>query len=163
VLSILISELKRGDIAATLRREGELMWTAVEFVEISNSSGILVKDFGYEFTSLELEDDMKLKVTVGHGLLVTGWRTREAQSVEVGEALPTRSGWKRVTRKLNSSQGSVRVTVATSSGTLLVDGVASSTLCQGEFKDGQRFGEAFVGWRERHAEKWALLPPVKSV
>jgi hypothetical protein len=102
---------------------------------------------------LDLEDGQSVTATVGHGMVVEGWVAREAGKVEVGEVVPTHAGWKKVDRTSVSRMGK-RVTVATSSRTLLVNGVVASTLCQHEFADGQRLEDAVPRWLERHVSKW---------
>jgi hypothetical protein len=147
--AIPIAELKPGDIVASHLVDGRLLWTTVEFFDISNGS--------FPFTSLDIDGGFKLEVTVDHGLLVDGMRTKQAQYVGVDELLPTSSGWRKVVRKSNSTQ-STRVTVSTTSGMLLVNGVTSTTLCSAEFADGDPLDKNLADWQRRHRKKFAAVP-----
>jgi hypothetical protein len=144
VAEVEIVELGRGDFVETLKN-GLRVPTKVTFAQVNANATV-------EFVAIVLENGLELKVTIEHGLLVVRDGTStivKASNAKVGDRVETVKGLSAVTR-VKKQKGVERVTIGTSSGTVLAGGVLVSTLCGVGFEDGTPFDEALAVWQKSH-------------
>jgi intein/homing endonuclease len=166
-----VSDVKRGDLVATLVNGSVSLTKVVALIPFSSSQE-------YDYVHLRSSGGRELKVTSGHGVIVirdvglegaaAGERGRseqrssrrkgnttevlvKAKSVKVGDLVKVSSGEVEEVTSVELHVGRGKVTLSTETGSVLANGVFVSTICADTYEDGDAFESVS---RPRSSDDW---------
>jgi hypothetical protein len=148
-----IKDVRQGDLIESIVN-GVVTMSEVLFAverEAANETFITITTSEGSFTT-----------TADHGLLALGnssaksnkFKLFKARSLKPGAALLTKEGHLTSVQLVTRTNRSSKITLATRSGNLFVNGHLVSTICGDMFEDGDDFESVYPQWLASHELDW---------
>lgn len=146
-----VSDVERGDMVATFDDAGHITYTPV--VRNVQNEGVV------DFIEVGLDDGKAFNATVEHIVAVkraTGAvEIEQSQHLRVGDVMVTSTAPAKVVTT-RTFQQATRWTLATEAGSVLVNGVLMTTICDDSFPElPKNFSAAISLWRQQHEQELA--------